>query len=237
MITTAQRQQLRGLAHALNPVVMIGDKGLVDTVFAEIDRALKVHELIKIRVLSDEREDRAQAMAQICKTLNCEAVQIIGKLLVVYRQRTEEETAERARLQADRTKRARIRNAAKAREAEPTAPTRRPRTSPAPLREGTARSPYPRPPSDEARKNRGVNSRVTRGSVDGAATGAARRVAGAAVAPRPPRPSLHAPAPARSSPARPSSGRTAPARSTGTRAPATRAPANRSARPPRKSGY
>jgi RNA-binding protein len=228
MISTAQRQELRGRAHALNPVVMIGDKGLADTVMAEIDRALKVHELIKIRVLSDEREDRSAAMALICKTLNCEAVQIIGKLLVVYRQRTEEETAQRARQQADRSKRARIRTAAKERESAPATTARTGATSRAarPARDSmlnipNSKSPYPRAPRENAQKNRGVNSRVTRGSIDGNAVRAERA----------PRPTTRTATPG-------TVARTqarAPAR-TALGAPA-RAPSTRSSRPPRKSGY
>jgi RNA-binding protein len=226
MLTTAQRQELRGRAHPLKPVVMIGDKGLVDTVMAEIDRALKVHELIKIRVLSDEREERAQAMAQICKAVNCEAVQIIGKLLVVYRERSEEETAQRHRMQVDRAKRARIRTAAKVKEAAEKAPIRAP-----------ARPPSSRDPRGDVRQNRGVNPRVTRGSVDGGYQRAER-------APRPttrvytPRTTTNDSTAVR--PARTSSDRNSPARAPSTRVGAGRVPAGRPARttrPPRKTGY
>lgn len=84
-LTPAQRQHLKGLAHPLSPVVIIGEKGLTEAVVKEIDRALKAHELIKIKAGSDEKETRSQWQAEICGTLGAMPVQRIGKILVVYR--------------------------------------------------------------------------------------------------------------------------------------------------------
>lgn len=56
---------------------------------AEIDRALTAHELIKVRASSMEREARDAALTQICDRLDAQAVQHIGKVLVVYRQKPE----------------------------------------------------------------------------------------------------------------------------------------------------
>ncbi len=84
-LTPAQRKALKAQAHHLKPVVMIGDAGLTDAVLAEADRALRVHALIKIRVLGDDRATRGALMAQVCAGLDCAPVQSIGKLLVVYR--------------------------------------------------------------------------------------------------------------------------------------------------------
>jgi RNA-binding protein len=92
-LTSAQRRSLRARAHALHPVVMVGDDGLTATVLQEIDRSLDSHELIKIRVFSDEHETRASLMQEICNTLAAAAVQHIGKILVVYRARPEAATA------------------------------------------------------------------------------------------------------------------------------------------------
>ena len=87
--TLAEQQALRARAHGLNPVVMISEKGLSETVLAEIDRSLKVHELIKIRVFGDDRETRATILATVCQELQAVAVQHIGKILVIYRQNPE----------------------------------------------------------------------------------------------------------------------------------------------------
>lgn len=84
-LTSVARRALRARAHALNPVVSISGNGLTPSVLAEIDRSLKAHELIKIRVYGDEREARVELMQTVCETLDCAPVQMIGKLLVVFR--------------------------------------------------------------------------------------------------------------------------------------------------------
>ena len=88
--TPAQRSALRARAHSLNPVVMIGDAGLSTAVLNEINKNLNRHELIKIRVFSDERAARDRLLGEICATLHAAPVQHIGKILVVYRPMPEE---------------------------------------------------------------------------------------------------------------------------------------------------
>ncbi|MGL4859210.1 MAG: ribosome assembly RNA-binding protein YhbY [Enterobacteriaceae bacterium] len=80
-----QRRYLQGLAHHLNPVVMIGNNGLTESVLREIDLSLNTHELIKIRVAGEEREARSEALQQICQKVSAAAVQQIGKVLVIWR--------------------------------------------------------------------------------------------------------------------------------------------------------
>ena len=84
-LTSAARRALRAKAHALNPVVAIGQHGLTPAVLHEIDVALLAHELIKIRVFSDDRAERELLYARICAELDAAPVQHIGKLLVVWR--------------------------------------------------------------------------------------------------------------------------------------------------------
>jgi len=83
----AQRRALRAAAHHLNPVVSISQKGLAPTVLAEIDRCLKAHELIKVRLYGIDRADREALFAEICSTLDCAEVQHIGNLLVLWREK------------------------------------------------------------------------------------------------------------------------------------------------------
>lgn len=85
-LTSDQRRYLRGLAHHINPVVMIGNSGLTEAVIREVAINLDAHELIKIRVLGDDRALREQFLQQICTELSAQAVQHIGKLLIIYRQ-------------------------------------------------------------------------------------------------------------------------------------------------------
>ncbi len=84
-LTPDQRRYLKSLAHHLSPVVMIGNNGLTDAVIREIAVNLDAHELIKIRVLGDDRELRQQYLEKICADLAAAPVQHIGKLLLIYR--------------------------------------------------------------------------------------------------------------------------------------------------------
>lgn len=84
-LTPAQRQHLKGLAHSLQPVVMIGGQGLTPAVLKEVERALAAHELIKIKAASDEVDTRRAWMEEICAATGAAPVQQIGKVLVVYR--------------------------------------------------------------------------------------------------------------------------------------------------------
>ena len=84
-LSSVERRELRARAHGLNPVVSIAENGLTEAVLKEIDVCLKAHELIKIRVYGDSREDRIAYLEQICAELEAAPVQHIGKLLVVYR--------------------------------------------------------------------------------------------------------------------------------------------------------
>ncbi|HRG64082.1 MAG TPA: ribosome assembly RNA-binding protein YhbY [Burkholderiales bacterium] len=84
-LTVKQRQFLKGLAHDLQPVVMIGNNGVTESVLKEIDTSLNAHELIKIRVLGDERAAREAIIEDLCGATNSSFVQHIGKLIVLYR--------------------------------------------------------------------------------------------------------------------------------------------------------
>jgi len=84
-LTVSQRLELKGRAHALKPVVIIGNAGLTPAVLDEIERSLKSHDLMKIRIMNDDREARAAMLQEICETLNAGPVQHIGKILIVYR--------------------------------------------------------------------------------------------------------------------------------------------------------
>jgi putative YhbY family RNA-binding protein len=86
MLSSADRKALKARAHKLEPVVLIGAKGLTDEVVSEVDKALKAHELIKVRAMTDDRDARGLWMEKICERLQAEAIQRIGKVLVLYRE-------------------------------------------------------------------------------------------------------------------------------------------------------
>lgn len=83
------KQQLKGRAHSLRPIVFIGNNGLTETVNQEVDRALTDHELIKIRIQNSDREVRRAIFAEVCKTHNAESVQFIGSIGTLYRKNPE----------------------------------------------------------------------------------------------------------------------------------------------------
>jgi RNA-binding protein len=84
-LTTKQITHLRGLAHNLNPVVMIGNNGLTENVIKEVELNLNAHELIKIQVAGDDRDARKTIYHQICDQTSAIAIHHIGKQLVIYR--------------------------------------------------------------------------------------------------------------------------------------------------------
>lgn len=84
-ITSQERSALRAAAHPLRPVVLIGDRGLTESVLKEIDLNLKAHQLIKVRVAGDDREARGTMLETICETLSCANVHHLGKTLIIYR--------------------------------------------------------------------------------------------------------------------------------------------------------
>lgn len=84
-LSVSERRDLKARAHALNPTVMIGNAGLSEAVLKEIDANLKNHELIKIRVMGDDRAQREAILEAICTRLKAAPVQHIGKILVIYR--------------------------------------------------------------------------------------------------------------------------------------------------------
>ena len=92
-LPSKRRSELRAEAHKLTPIVIIGDKGLTDTVVAEIDRSLRAHELIKVRAASGERDVRDAWLESICQRLQAHPVQQIGKVFVIYRENPEEKPA------------------------------------------------------------------------------------------------------------------------------------------------
>jgi putative YhbY family RNA-binding protein len=85
ILTPTERRALRAQAHTLSPVVIIGQHGLTPAVLREIDHALNAHELIKVRIFSDERAEREALQLAVCHKLACAPVQHLGKLIVLWR--------------------------------------------------------------------------------------------------------------------------------------------------------
>jgi len=85
MLTPQNIRKLRGLAHHLKPVLMIGNQGITDNVLTELEISLNVHELIKVSIASPERDSRVEMTHELCKKSGADLVQKIGKISILYR--------------------------------------------------------------------------------------------------------------------------------------------------------
>lgn len=84
-LSTPEKKRLRGIGHDLKPIVIIGDKGLSEGVMKEVARALRDHELVKIKIAAGEREDRGPIVEAICAETGAQPVATIGKTALLYR--------------------------------------------------------------------------------------------------------------------------------------------------------
>jgi RNA-binding protein len=92
-LTPRERAHLKARAHALEPVVHIGGSGATDRVIAEVERALTAHELIKVKINSDDRADRVALGDEICARTAATPVHRVGKVLILWRPRPEDAEA------------------------------------------------------------------------------------------------------------------------------------------------
>jgi RNA-binding protein len=90
-LTARERAHLKSRAHALEPVVNIGQGGTTDAVMAEIDRALTAHELIKVRAGGHDRDARDEIAETISERTGAAIVQQVGQVVVLWRPRPEED--------------------------------------------------------------------------------------------------------------------------------------------------
>lgn len=87
-LSESQKKHLRGLGHALNPVVMVGDAGLTASLLAEFNSSLEHHELIKVRVKVGDREVRNDIIGKLCDEGSAVLVQRVGNMALMYRENT-----------------------------------------------------------------------------------------------------------------------------------------------------
>jgi len=83
LLTGAQRKRLRGLAHALEPVVHVGREGVSAEIVAETRRALLAHELIKVRL--HEPEDKRAMAALLSEETGGALAGLVGHVVILYR--------------------------------------------------------------------------------------------------------------------------------------------------------
>src|SRR5436190_5742089 len=143
-LSAGRRSELRAQAHDLDPIVIIGDKGLTEQVMTEVDRSLKAHELIKVRAATDDRAARSAWMQEICLRLEAHPIQEIGKVLVIYRENFDKPREKQVDGKGSKVEGKSKRNLPSILNPQPSTSTR---TSPR-----QSRTPSPRPESEPRRR-------------------------------------------------------------------------------------
>lgn len=90
-LTTNQKKFLRGIAHNINPMIIIGANGVTESLMKELESTLEHHEILKIKMASADRDDRKQIIDYILEQTGALLVQSIGKICVIYRQSEDSE--------------------------------------------------------------------------------------------------------------------------------------------------
>jgi RNA-binding protein len=88
-LTGAQKSFLRGLGQTLEPALKLGKGGLTPAFFAELQKHLRARELIKLRFLGLDRDERAALCDQIADEGRCVCVGAVGHTALFYRQHPE----------------------------------------------------------------------------------------------------------------------------------------------------
>jgi RNA-binding protein len=84
-LNNADKKRFRAIGHNLNPIITIAQKGLTESIKTELERALSEHELIKIKLISANRDDKNALTEEICGEFNAECIQSIGHVVLLYR--------------------------------------------------------------------------------------------------------------------------------------------------------
>lgn len=85
-LSNPQKKKLKAHAHGLNPVVRLGQSGLTNAVLDEIELAIKHHELIKVKVSAEDRDEKALIIQKIANKTHSDIIQTIGSIAVFFRE-------------------------------------------------------------------------------------------------------------------------------------------------------
>ena len=91
MLTNPQKKQLKGLASTLDTKYQVGKNEITDTLISMLDKALTAHELIKIDVMKNAPSPIMELALDLASKLNAEIVQIVGRVIILFRQNKEKE--------------------------------------------------------------------------------------------------------------------------------------------------
>lgn len=88
-LTAEDRQNLRRIGHQLKPVILLGAQGVTEALIEELQRALNDHELIKVRLYGEDRDQRKADLEALISASGCQLVQSIGKIALLLRRNTQ----------------------------------------------------------------------------------------------------------------------------------------------------
>jgi len=86
-LTGKQRRRLRALGHHLDPVLQVGQDGISDAVVSQADAQLDAHELIKVKIGESSPQDRHEAADMLAARTQAQVAQVLGRTVLLYRQR------------------------------------------------------------------------------------------------------------------------------------------------------
>lgn len=83
------KKTMKAQAHHLRPLILMGNKGLTEHLVAATDEALVTHELIKIKLMGEQKTDRIAIAQELCTATHAEIIQIVGRIATIYRKNPE----------------------------------------------------------------------------------------------------------------------------------------------------
>lgn len=84
-LNNADKKRFRAIGHQLKPVITVAEKGLSENIQLELERALNDHELIKLKLVTGDKAEKAALIEEICALSKGAVVQTIGHVLLLYR--------------------------------------------------------------------------------------------------------------------------------------------------------
>lgn len=94
MLTGKQKRYLRKEAHHLDPIFQIGKGGLNENMIEQVKEALEKRELIKVHILQNNMDDHKDIANEIANKTNAELVQLIGNIIILYKESKENKQIE-----------------------------------------------------------------------------------------------------------------------------------------------
>jgi RNA-binding protein len=90
-LTNQELRTLRGRGHQLKPVVLVGHEGITDAVLDAVDEALRVHELVKVKLLQSCEVDKDDAAQILSEKLKARLIQRVGRTSLLWRENPKED--------------------------------------------------------------------------------------------------------------------------------------------------